>query len=102
MPRDYRLALRPESDQPDETLMDDVVVKDVSMFRAEMMSDKSLWLCCYLAGTDERVTFWASVKRGKLVLHVTEYPMGDFAYEDDDEPAAKGDSGVDGGPDALA
>lgn len=87
----YRLALRPEPNQPDETLMDDVVVNDVSMFRAEMMSDKTLWLCCYLVGTEERVDFWVSVKRGKLRLHVTEYPDGDFVYEDRRPTTESGD-----------
>ena len=48
------MALRPEGDDPD--VMDDIVVKDVSMFRAEAMSEKDWWLCCYFAN-GERVTF---------------------------------------------
>lgn len=79
----YRIALRPERNDPRPDVLDDVVVKDVSMFRAEMMDDRSLWLCCYLAGTDERIVFYATAKRGKLILTVTEHPMGDFLYEDD-------------------
>lgn len=71
----YRIALHPD----DEGALDDVVVRDVSMFRAEMMDNTTLWMCCYLAGTDERVTFWvrATRRKGKrlaLEFHVTEQP----------------------------
>jgi hypothetical protein len=37
-----RMALR--TDQ--EGLLDDVVVRDVSMFRGEMLTSNTLWLCC--------------------------------------------------------
>lgn len=75
----YRIALR--NDAKDR--LDDVVVKDVSMFRAEMMSTKELWLCCYFPGTNERVTFWVRAKGGRLEFDVTEQPIGDeFTYEE--------------------
>ena len=73
---DYRIALRPD-DQGD---LDDVVVKDVEMFRAEMMDNRSLWMCCYLEG-HERVNFWVTAKRGRLLFTVTEQPS-DVPYEE--------------------
>jgi hypothetical protein len=74
---EYRIALRPD----DHGELDDVVVNDVSMFRAEMMDGRSLWMCCYLEG-HERVNFWVRVKgRGVLEFHVTEQP-DDVTYED--------------------
>lgn len=72
----YRIALRPD-DNP--RFLDDVVVKGVSMFRAEMMDDTGMWMCCYLDGSDERVTFYvrATRRRGRrlaLEFTVTEQP----------------------------
>lgn len=75
MPDDYRIALRPD----DSGQLDDTVVKGVSMFRAEIMDNNTLWMCCYLEGSDERITFCV---RGKnLRYDVTEHPHGDFPYE---------------------
>lgn len=75
----YRIALRPDFDDTD--LLDDVVVNDVSCFRAEDMGDW-WWMCCYLADTDDghggedRITF--SVRkngyRGPVVMTVGELP----------------------------
>ena len=74
---DYRIALRPDDDGE----LDDVVVKDVEMFRAERMDNRSLWMCCYLTG-HERVNFWVRVKgRGTLEFCVTEQPS-DVPYEE--------------------
>ncbi len=54
--------------------LDDVVVKDVETFRAEMMDDDDLWLCCYFRN-GERVTFSAFArKRGCLEFSVGEMP----------------------------
>lgn len=84
-PKGYRIALRPDS----EGALDDVVVNDVSMFRAEMMDDKTLWMCCYFPGSDERLTFWvrATKRKGqklRLEFNFTETPHGDgFTYEDE-------------------
>lgn len=76
---DYRIALRPD----DNGHLDDVVVKDVTMFRAEMMDDKTLWLACYLDNeTHDRITFWVSVQRGKLHFDFTETPqLTEVVYE---------------------
>lgn len=72
----YRIALRPD----DNGDLDDVVVKDVEMFRAEIMDNRSLWMCCYLEG-HERVNFWVRVTgRGTLEFYVTEQPH-DVPYE---------------------
>lgn len=89
LPEAYRIALRP--DREDSDLLDDVVVKDVSMFRAEMMDDRSLWMCCYFPGTDERLTFHvqATKRKGKklrLEFVATEQPFAvspGFLYEDE-------------------
>lgn len=73
---DYRIALRPDHRGD----LDDVVVKDVEMFRAEMMDRGRLWMCCYLEGHD-RVNFWVRAKGSRLEFTVTEQPH-DVAYED--------------------
>lgn len=71
---DYRIALRPDSDGD----LDDVVIKDVSMFRAEDMGE-TWWLCCYLDASDDRIAF--SFDKATSALDVTEYPMGSHTYE---------------------
>lgn len=53
--------------------LDDVVVETPKMFRAEMMSDYQLWLCCYFTN-EERVTFWVTAEGDKLNFSVTEEP----------------------------
>lgn len=62
------MALRHQGDD-----LDDVVVETPRMFRAEMMNNKQLWLCCYFEN-DERVTFWITVYKGRLQFSVTEEP----------------------------
>ena len=70
----WRLALRHGQ------ALDDVVVNDVSMFRAEMLSPTQLWLACYLPETGEegdRIAFEVTVgKDGNLVFDVVEHPTG--------------------------
>jgi hypothetical protein len=88
MSDDYRIALRPDS-EPYSDRLDDVVVSDVSMFRFELMDDRSAWMCCYFPGTDQRIAWRVSVRRvgGRTILHLGqphEYPRGEgFKYEDD-------------------
>jgi len=67
------MALRPDSRFPDE--MDDIVVKDVEMFRAEAMDDDAWWMCCYFAN-GERVSFHVGLaaKPKRVVISVTETP----------------------------
>lgn len=60
--------------------LDDVVVEDVECFRAEMMDDKTLWLCCYLTN-GERITFYVHAPKGSLEFDATEIPD----YQDWDE-----------------
>lgn len=73
----YRIALRPD----EEGMLDDVVVDDVSMFRAEMMGPGELWMAAYLNGSEDRVAFWVkAVKKGVLEFVVTESPT-DVVYE---------------------
>jgi hypothetical protein len=53
----YRIAPRMNSGK-----LDDVVVNDVELFRAEIMDSDTLWMCCYLQGTgvpNDRIVFWA-------------------------------------------
>ena len=57
----------------DSTGLDDVVVETPRMFRAEMMSDKNLWLCCYF-DNGERVTFSVYSRRGPLEFTLGETP----------------------------
>ena len=61
------------------SLLDDVFVKDVSMFRAEMLDKGHLWLCCYLPGTGidgDRVTFEVFARGKSLEFKVVEMPQG--------------------------
>lgn len=80
---EYRIALRPDDkDHPER--MDDIVVMDVRMFRAEQMDDGEWWVCCYLDDTtDQRLTFSvrARCRPRRIDWDVTEYPDGDHAYE---------------------
>lgn len=60
--------------------LDDVVVRDVSMFRAEVLSPGHLWLCCYLRGSDgeeQRVTFEVHARGKRLELEAVETPNRD-------------------------
>lgn len=78
--RKYRIALRPESDTDDQ--LDDVVVRDVSMFRMERMDKNRWWLCCYLEGSDERIDFEIIGHRQRGVqAFVTNFPPGPHEYE---------------------
>lgn len=77
----WRIALRPDEEGAEVqelTPLDDIVVKDVSMFRAEDMGP-SWWLCCYLEGEPDhvRISFSLDKKTGELCA--TEMP--DVAYE---------------------
>ena len=64
------MALRPYHDDPER--LDDVVVKDVRTFRAEMMSDGTLWMACYFNDEGDGIHFWARAgKRGTAQLHLS-------------------------------
>lgn len=79
------MALRPDDRFPDE--MDDIVVKDVTMFRAEAMSDTGWWMACYFAN-GEQVTFWIGIGKApkRVVVSVTDTPP---EWIDMDEPNAR-------------
>ena len=75
-----RIALR----RDDDDLLDDVVVRQVSMFRAEMLDSDHLWLCCYLPGTgvpSDRVDFDVTVRDGKIAFELVEMPEGSVSVE---------------------
>ncbi len=79
-PTQPRMALRPLAAGG----LDDVVVRDVSMFRAELLNETTLWLACYLPGTgvvDDRVGFEVSVRDGRLAFDVIERPAGGVSVE---------------------
>lgn len=69
----------------DETgFLDDVVVDNVSTFRAEVLTNNTLWLCCYLPGTGvdgDRIAFEVTAEGSELRLRVTESPSGDVTTE---------------------
>jgi hypothetical protein len=74
----WRVALRGAAG------LDDVVVEDVSMFRAEMLEPSRLWLACYLPGTGvegDRITFEVAAVDGRLHLEVVESPAGQVVSE---------------------
>jgi hypothetical protein len=61
-------------------LLDDVVLNDVSMFRAEMLSSTHLWLACYLPGSGvegDRITFEVRVgEDGELLFEGVSNQLG--------------------------
>ena len=81
----YRVALRESSANE----LDDVVVRDVSMFRAERLNDKALWLACYLPGKTggddgddgNRITFIVTATRSRLEFQVHETPEPPVTFE---------------------
>lgn len=81
----YRIALRPHHEI--EGAEDDIVVKDVEMFRMEQMDRRVWWACCYFPGTEERIAWdirW-DYKLREVVVRTTEQPEG-FVYEEDLRP----------------
>jgi len=65
-----RMALRPYHD--DEERLDDVVVENVEMFRAEMMDDGHLWMACYFGeGRDDLHFSVIAGKTGRAQLHLS-------------------------------
>jgi hypothetical protein len=78
--RPARLVLRHSS----EVLLDDVVVSDVGMFRAEMLNEGRLWLCCYLPGTGvdgDRITFEVVARGDRLEFELGETPAGEVSTD---------------------
>ncbi|WP_083267967.1 hypothetical protein [Lentzea guizhouensis] len=75
-----RMALR----RGNGSLLDDVSVRDVSLFHAEMMDQRTLWIGCYLEGTGvehDRVTFMVTARGNRLVFEVVEQPEGNVPLE---------------------
>ena len=71
----YDIALR-----YDDLGLDDVVVKDVEMFRMERMDDDYVWLACYLRDGQEIVFDLAANKKG-LITYSAREPLPDVKYE---------------------
>lgn len=87
---DYRIALRPDDHGADpfdhRTRLDDIVVRDVAMFRAEQMDVASWWVCCYLDNTTQDRICWsvnASARPRRIDWTGYEYPSGPVVYEHD-------------------
>ena len=85
----YDIALRPDVAEDDpmryDTLLDDIVVRNVHLFRAEAMDDGEWWVCCYLdpAG-DDRICWSVTAKcrPRRIEWNTTEFPMTtDVLYE---------------------
>lgn len=83
----YRIALRPDHDG----YLDDVVVNDVECFRMEDMGDH-WWLCCYLAGSEERIVFNVGHQghsKARIVASIGELPLlPGLVYEEGADPRA--------------
>lgn len=79
-----RIALRPDSERPDE--LDDIVVHDVTMFRAEAMDNDVWWMACYFAN-GEQVTFHIGIagkpKRIRIVATDTPGNWEDIDVQED-------------------
>lgn len=69
--------------RPDHTgALDDVVIHDVDVFRAEMMSDSSLWMMCRLTNGEEIHFSVSAGKNHSAVLNfgVSEFPETERVY----------------------
>lgn len=74
MKKNYQIALR-----NDDLGLDDVVVKDVAMFRMERMADDCVWLACYLSDGQEIVfDLW---REGKNIVYKAR-DLPNVVYED--------------------
>lgn len=89
----YRIALRPDNLDDDpldaRTLLDDIVVSNVHMFRAEQMSEDQWWVCCYLDDKfSDRISWWLTAKARpkKLEWRTQEFPEGPLVYEHETRP----------------
>lgn len=88
----YRIALRPDEQGANpldgKTLLDDIVVNDVPMFRAEQMTRNVWWVCCYLDnGTHDRIAWDVRAKSNPLRIEWTGYEYPDAAtYEHERKP----------------
>jgi hypothetical protein len=72
---DYQIALR-----SDELGLDDVVVKDVAMFRMERMDDDYVWFACYLTDGQEIVfDLWLDKS---IIKYKAREPLPAVVYEE--------------------
>lgn len=69
----YQIALR-----HDDLGLDDVVVKDVEMFRMERMDEDYVWLACYL--TDGQEIVFDLHATGRITYSARE-PLPQVVYE---------------------
>jgi hypothetical protein len=79
---DPRIALRPFPS--DTSRLDDLVIRNVEMFRAEMLDNETLWMACYLPGTGvegDRIAFHVRVHKGALNVAMVEGPQGSVSFE---------------------
>ena len=75
MGADYQIALR-----EDDLGLDDVVVRDVAMFRMERMDTDYVWLACYLTNGQEIVfDLW---RDKKTIKYKARLPLPNVIYED--------------------
>lgn len=86
--QDYRIAIRPDDRDDDpmnySTLMDDIVVRDVAMFRAEQMDTHSWWVACYLNDDSGDRICWnvsAKARPRRIDWTTSEYPQEPLVYE---------------------
>lgn len=74
----YRIALRPDH----EGELDDVVVRDVEMFRMERMSEHDFWIALYFKGTDEELVFNMHASKSFISASIGDLPDGrEFTFE---------------------
>ncbi len=71
----YDIALR-----YDDLGLDDIVVKDVEMFRMERMDDDYVWLACYLKNGQE-IIFDLHIERPGVITYEARQPLPDVKYE---------------------
>lgn len=70
----YQIALR-----HDDLGLDDIVVKDVAMFRMERMDNDYVWFCCYL--TDGQVINFDMHIEDGVIKYAAREDLPDVKYE---------------------
>jgi hypothetical protein len=87
--RTPRMALRPDHNFPEA--LDDIVVEDVTMFRAEAMSDTLWWMACDFRN-GERISFHVHIdaKPKRISVSAGEMPTKWIDIDEETFPPLQG------------
>jgi hypothetical protein len=85
-----RCIIRPD----DDGTPDDIVIDNVTLFRAERMDKHWFWMACYFGDGTDRISFGIyATKKGKIKLVVEESPTTRNITDDSKPRAISGEVG---------